>query len=224
MLVTALLLLGLALAVLSMLSGCDDTSTRPPPPVIGTGEARAITDPVKGKDEAVLAGADRVEEGNQANPNPPSKAAIAEGVADIREAVAAAPAAATVKQVQDVVDRYNDLVGAFGKLQKDFADYRIEADKEARMLVVKALAALGSLITLAGVGVLLWTSYKIAGGATILCGLLIAAAGPFFTRPWVWGLLILAALLAGLAVGLKHAWVHIDRNGNGRPDFLEKKP
>ena len=108
------------------------------------------------------------------------------------------------------------------------ADARVKAAEDAGarkafLIMVTFAAATGAIISIAGALMAWMTTYKLAGFAFILVGPCVPGCALLFGKPWFYVPFGLGILLLGLALGIKLVWAMLDRDGNGRLDFTERR-
>lgn len=220
------LLSGLALAALLFVGGCQTgrtayrENTDPTPTVEGQ----------RSKDETVGDAAGKIAKANESNPNPESRATIAEQVRRIMAALQGASWKAVEATVAKLVEERNAAQAEAGRLNDRIAELEHElevaksdAQRAAYLGVVRTFAVLGAVITAVGVGLLLWSTYNRAAWLVLAAGPLVGGSGLLWGKTWFIVPLGVGALCLIFAGFYKVAWIVLDSDKNGKIDLLEKK-
>ena len=185
----------------------------------------------KGKDETIGDAAGQIAKANETNPNPESRATIAEQVRRIMTALQGASWKAVEVTVAKLVEERNAAQADAGRLndriatlERDLEKAKSDAQRAAFLGVVRVFAVIGGALTLGGVLIALWSTYKRAGIILACAGPVIGGSGLLWGKWWFTLSVGAGVLLVGAAVGIRYVFGVLDADKNGKIDILEKKP
>lgn len=217
----SLLLFALVFAV-----GCNTsrreivTNTDPAPMLAGQAD----------KDAEIGDAAGKIDAANADNPNPTSRATIAEQVRRIMRALEGASWKAVEATVNQLVAERNAaqangaaLQDRIDQLERDLAEAKADGQRAAFLGVVRVFAVIGAGLTLAGVLIAVWSTYKRAGIMLAAAGPVVGGSGLLWGKPWFTLSIGVGILLVGVTLGIRYVFSVLDSDKNGKIDMLEKK-
>lgn len=220
----------IALAGLVLIVAFSGCSRNPAPEVLTRTDPAPMLGGQKDKDETIGDAAKTIGAANRRNPDVGSREIIGAQVARIMQALQGAgwkAVEATVGQLVAERDAAQaatlGLKGEIDDLREQLRKAKDDAQRAAFLGVVRVFAVLGGALTLAGVLVFLWSTYKRAGILLAVAGPVVGGSGLLWGKPWFVLMVGTGVILVGVAVGIRYAWAVLDADRNGRIDMLERR-